>query len=83
MIYDDDKTAEALIRLEAEFPLSEVARLDPQDSSLFRVEGPWLEVDLRDRDGSISKFAIWKRTGAVHQISPDGTVVDPPMIEGQ
>jgi hypothetical protein len=47
---------------------------------------PWLIVDLGQRsDGgteawAASKFAIWKSTGAVHTLGPDGAVSDDPIL---
>lgn len=48
--------------------------------------GPWLMVTLGQRsdDGAHAwathTYAIWKRTGAVHLVTADGEVIDPPYL---
>lgn len=70
----------ALDSLLAIFPWFDVLDIDWQ-------HGPWLLVTLGQRSDddahawATHKYAIWKRTGAVHLVGPDGAVIDPPIIE--
>lgn len=40
--------------------------------------GPWLVVRYTDGE----EFAIWKQTGDVHRVGPDGAVEEDPIIKG-
>lgn len=75
----------------AAFPLKEVEAIDHQperdvlatDLKTGEVSvittlpaGPWVCVDFVGGD----KYAIWKSTGAVHRIGPDGAVEDDPIL---
>jgi hypothetical protein len=66
--------------LEVDWQLPDVGRADP---------GPWLLVTLGQRsdDGGHAwarrRYAIWKRTGAIHGIDADGAVIDPPLVAGR
>jgi hypothetical protein len=73
--------ADAMTKLLSMYPDCYIARIDmQQEGSPSRVVGPWIEIDLRDKDLKRLKFAVWKTTGAVHQVGDDGAVVDPPMF---
>lgn len=41
--------------------------------------GPWLLVRYADEE----EYAIWKQTGAVYRVGPDGAVDEDPIIEGR
>jgi hypothetical protein len=80
---------EALDALLAMFSWFDVLSVDWQRPDHTRSEpGPWLLVTLGQRsdDGTEAwaehRFAIWKRTGAVHGIDVNGAVIDPALITG-
>jgi hypothetical protein len=54
----------------------------------WQPEGPWILVSLGQRSETFEEheawalhpYAIWKQTGAVHGIGPDGAVTDDPVL---
>ena len=72
-----------LDRLLAHYPMFDVLRVAwmPGEGS------PWLLVDLGQPSAgeveawAVHRFAIWKRTGAVHTLDREGAVSDGPIIE--
>lgn len=40
--------------------------------------GPWLEVTYEDGE----QFVVWKRSGGVWRVGPDGAVEEDPIVEG-
>jgi hypothetical protein len=77
----------ALDALLARYPDFDLLAVDwqtgPDGNELHRV---WLLVELGQRaaDGSDAwarhRFAVWRRTGAVHGLSLDGAVTDDPLF---
>lgn len=66
-------------------------QVDPGDNrSVARWDGPWVLVDLGQPSEhmeiepawAVHQFAIWRTTGAVHRIGPEGAVEDEPIIGG-
>jgi hypothetical protein len=83
----------ALDELLRRYPFFDVVSLDwqiePADGrSVAHWRGPWLLVELGQPSEQIDvepawaiwRFAIWKRTGAVHGIEPGGAVTDDPLF---
>lgn len=80
---------DALNQLLDAYPMFDVLNINWQRANEHAVgPGPWLLVDLGERsvDGNeawaVWKFAIFKRTGAVHRLDPIEGVEDPPIIAG-
>jgi hypothetical protein len=86
----------ALDALLAHYPAFDLLRvdwqIDPGDERRSpHWAGSWVLVDLGQPSDLIDlkpawavwRFAIWRATGAVHQVGPDGAVIDPPIIEGE
>lgn len=48
---------------------------DMEVVELGQAEGPWVCVDFADGQ----KFAIWKETGDIYKVGPDGAVQDEPF----
>ena len=54
----------------------------------WQTDGPWLLVELGQStvapEGEVwarHRYAIWKRTGAVHGYEADGSVTDDPVLK--
>lgn len=80
----------AIDELLAVFPWFDVLDVDWQLPDETRSDsGPWVLVTIGQRsdDGAEAwaqhRYAIWKRTGAVHGIDATGAVIDPPLLLGR
>jgi hypothetical protein len=78
------RALDALLARHPDFDLLSVDwKIGPDGDDLNRV---WLLVELGQRsiDGSDvwarHRFAIWRRTGAVHGLGLDGAVTDDPLF---
>lgn len=74
--------ADALVRagldwLLAQHPGKPIARLDGQLPSAFTVGGSWIVLDFTGGP----RCAIWKATGAVYELEPDGAAPDDPIYD--
>jgi hypothetical protein len=79
------RALDALLARYPDFDLLSVDwKIGPGGDDLARV---WLLVELgqRSQDGADvwarHRFAIWRRTGAVHGLGLDGAVTDDPLFE--
>ena len=45
-------------------------------------DSPWLMVEVWEHLKGTRKLALWRQTGAVHRVGPDGAVEDEPFLPG-
>lgn len=91
---EPSKARQGLDKLLATFPTRELALVDSQPErplNAYDVQtgeaheitklpsGPWVCVDFVGGD----RYAIWKTTGAVYRVGPDGAVDEDPILHVQ
>lgn len=47
---------------------------------IYRMGSPWLSVDVWVHFKGPKRLALWRRTGAVHELDDQGAASDDPVI---
>lgn len=95
MSFDPSPARRGLDALLALYPFHDVIEVDWQidDGPPARFLGPWVLVTMGQPSAELElgpfpelaawarwRFAIWRRTGAVHVLGRDGAVSDDPIV---